>query len=110
MAVVCVGSALAATALLRDRVDGEVLLGMLGPLVLAAGTWIATEWTYRRNPEGVTPLMIKAFAVKVVFIGGYVAAMLAVVRVQPVPFVVSFTSYFIALHLSEAVMMRRLFN
>ena len=35
--------------------------------------------------------------------------MLEVVGVRPVPFVVSFTGYFIALYLTEALLMRRLF-
>jgi hypothetical protein len=33
-----------------------------------------------------------------------------VVGLRPVPFVVSFTGYFIALHVTEAVFMRRLFK
>jgi hypothetical protein len=36
--------------------------------------------------------------------------MLRVVGLRPVPFAVSFTGYFIALHLTEALFMRRLFN
>ena len=35
--------------------------------------------------------------------------MLKVVGLRPVPFVVSFTSYFIALYLTEALLLRRLF-
>ena len=110
MAAGCVVSALAAIALAGGRGGPEVLFGMLGPFAVASGTWVMTERTYRRNPEGLNPLMIRAFAVKVVFFGGYIAAMLAVVQVRPVPFVASFTSYFIALHLTEALMMRRLFH
>ncbi len=109
MAVACAVSALAVTVVAGGRDRPEIVLGMVGPLAVAAGTWVMTERTYRRNPEGLTPLMIKAFAVKVLFFGGYVAMMLAVVQLRPVPFVASFTSYFIALHLTEALMMRRLF-
>ena len=39
----------------------------------------------------------------------YVAGMLRVLGVRPVPFVLSFTIYFIALHMTEALFMRRLF-
>ena len=35
--------------------------------------------------------------------------MLRVLALRPVPFVLSFTSYFIALHATEALFMRRLF-
>ena len=35
--------------------------------------------------------------------------MLRVLELRPLPFVVSFTGYFIALHVIEALFMRRLF-
>jgi len=53
--------------------------------------------------------MIGAFGVKILFFGAYTAVMLTVVGLRPVPFVASFTSYFIALYLTEALLMRRLF-
>ena len=108
-AVGCCGSALAATAVLGAGLGREILLGMLGPLVVTLITVPLTERTYKQNPEQLTPLMIKGFAGKMVFFGAYVAVMLAVLSLRPIPFVVSFTSYFIALHLLEALTMRRLF-
>ena len=53
--------------------------------------------------------MVQAFAGKLVFFGAYVAVMLKVLSLPPVPFVVGFTTYFIALHLTEALLLRRLF-
>jgi hypothetical protein len=53
--------------------------------------------------------MIGAFGVKMLFFGAYVAVMLEGRRRAPVPFVASFTGYFIALYLTEALLMRRLF-
>ena len=53
--------------------------------------------------------MIAAFAVKMVFFGAYVAVMLRRLSLRPVPFVVSFTAYFIALYLIEALSLQRLF-
>jgi hypothetical protein len=52
--------------------------------------------------------MIAALAVKMVFFGGYVAAMLRGLDLRPVPFVVSFAAYFIVLHVMEAMFLRRL--
>ena len=66
-------------------------------------SWVLTERTYRRDPRALTAVMIAAFAVKMVFFGAYVAVMLSVVGLQPVPFVASFTGYFIALYLTEAL-------
>jgi hypothetical protein len=53
--------------------------------------------------------MTVAFAGKLVFFGAYVALTLRLLPVRPVPFLASFTSYFIALYLLEALFMRRLF-
>jgi hypothetical protein len=87
----------------------EVLLGMLAPLAMAGGTWIAIEWTHRRRPAQVTALMVAGFAGKMVFFGLYVVVMLKGLTLKPVPFVVSFTGNFIALYVMEAVALRRLF-
>jgi hypothetical protein len=96
------------TALIGGRSWVESLFGMIGPLVLASGSWILAERTHTRHPERLTSLLIMAFGAKVVFVGVYVTAMLRMLSLSPVPFVVSFTSYFIALHLMEALLLRRL--
>ena len=88
----------------------EVLYGMLAPLVVAVVSWIVIERTYRSNPERLMHVMVEGLAVKAVFFGAYVAGMLRLIGLRPVPFVVSFTSYFIALHVTEAVFLRRLFK
>jgi hypothetical protein len=92
------------------RVNPEVLYGMLGPLAVASVSWVVTERTYVSSPERLTGVLVQGLAVKAVFFGVYVAGMLRVISVRPVPFVISFTSYFIALHLMEALFMRRLFE
>ena len=100
---------LAATALVGTRTGFEILCGMLGPLVAAAVTWVLAERAFRRHPEELTPLMVAAFGVKMVFFGAYVAVMLRLLSLRPIPFMTSFTTYFIALHLTEALCLRRLF-
>ena len=89
--------------------SAAVLLGMIGPLVAVVVSWLLTERVYQRQPERLTGLMIGAFGAKMVFFGGYVAVMLKGAGLRPGPFVASFTSYFIALYLTEALLMRRLF-
>ena len=100
---------LAVAALPGMESDREVLLGMIGPLAGAIGTWLLVEPTYRSRPERLTPLMIMAFGGKMVFFGAYVTLMLTVLSLRPVPFVISFTVYFIALYAIEALWMQRLF-
>jgi len=109
MVGVSVGSWLAATALLGLRTGLGVFLGMLAPLAMAVGSWVAIERAHRRNPADVTKLMMAAFAGKMVFFGAYVIVVLGSSSVRPLPFVVSFTAYFIGLYLVEALYLRRLF-
>ena len=56
-----------------------------------------------RSASADRRVMIAAFAVKMVFFGAYVAVMLRGSALRPMPFVVSFTGYFIALALVEAL-------
>jgi hypothetical protein len=102
-------SSLAAAFLLGTGIAREILFGMAGPLVAASVAWVMMERTYRRDPGQLTALMLKAFAGKMLFFAAYVVIALKVVKVRPVPFVASFTSYFIVLHLMEAVCFRRMF-
>ena len=93
-----------------DREDGvAVLLGMLGPLVATTTSWVLSDRTYRRNPLRLTAVMIQAFMAKIVFFGMYVAIMLRVLGVPLVPFMVSFTIYFVVLYFAQALLLRRLF-
>lgn len=92
-----------------DGVHPEALFGMLGPLLSACATWIAVRWAQRSAAPNLTGVMIAGFGLKMVFFGVYVAVMLRVLSLRPVPFVVSFTGYFIALYAMEALFLRRAF-
>jgi hypothetical protein len=91
------------------ELNPEVLLGMLGPLVSALATWVAVARAVALAPEKSTGVMVTGLAVKMVFFGIYVAGMLKGAGLRPVPFVLSFTGFFIALHAMEAGFLRRLF-
>jgi hypothetical protein len=107
-----VGSALSSlgiTALFGAQIAPEVWLGMAAPLLAASGTWMAVERARRRHPEVVTALLIKGLLGKMVFFGAYVVAVVRAGIVRPFPFVISFTCYFLALHIIEAVCLHRLF-
>lgn len=108
MVAASVGSWLATAAFVDGRTAVDLLLGMLGPALAVSGTWVLTEQEYRRHPERLTSVMVMAFAGKMVFFGAYVAVMVGVVSVGLVPFIVSFTGYFIALYGWEALLLRRM--
>jgi hypothetical protein len=93
---------------LAPSLSPEVFLGMFGPLVAVAGTWIAIERVYRANPAKLTAVMMAGFAVKLVFFALYIVAVGAVPNLDMTPFVVSFVCAFVALYAIEAVSLRRL--
>ena len=103
-----VASSLLITTLWSTGARREIWLGMLGPLASAMVSWLAMQRQSVRRPEAMTGLLIKAFASKMVFFGVYVGVLLKAGGVQPLPFVVSFMSYFVALHAWEAIGLRRL--
>jgi hypothetical protein len=100
---------LLSTVTFGRRVSVEVLFGMLAPLLVATATLIMAERIYRRSPERLTNFMITAFGAKLILFGAYVGLMVTVAGLRPVPFIIAFTTYFIALHATEAVRLRQLF-
>jgi hypothetical protein len=86
----------------------EILLGVTGPCVGVLTAWVLMVRTFRRNPAGLTRLMMIAFAAKMIFFGAYVAFVLRVLPVRPIPFVVAFTSAFVVLYTMQAFALRRL--
>lgn len=90
-------------------VNPEAFFGMLGPLVSALATWVVVSRTYASAPERLTGVMVIGFAVKLLFFGGYLVAMLRGLGLRPAVFVLSFAGFFIALHVMEAVFLKRLF-
>jgi uncharacterized membrane protein YdfJ with MMPL/SSD domain len=104
-----VASWLVAAVVTGPAMGRELLAGMLGPLLVSVATWEMADQTFRHDPERLTGRMVTAFAAKMVFFGAYVAVMLLALALRPIPFVVSFTAYYIALHFAEALCLRRLF-
>ena len=110
MAGASVASVLVAGTLVDPRARLAVLMGMLGPLLMTTGSWVLIERTYRENRQKLTNVMIAGFAFKLVFFGFYVGLMIRVVALRPLPFIASFTGYFVGLYLMEALYLRRLFR
>jgi hypothetical protein len=100
---------LAATIGFGAATGTATLLGMAGPLIIAVVSWRLAEQAYRRDPASLTGLMMTGFVAKMVFFGAYVILVVKGMSQPAVPFAVSFTGSFIALHLIEALALRRLF-
>jgi hypothetical protein len=109
MAGVSLVTALGVAALPGFDGDREVLFGMLAPLAGASMTWVLAARLFPSRPERLTSMMLVTFAAKLVFFGAYVTIMLKVLQLDPMPFIASFTAYFVTLHLVEALYLQRLF-
>ena len=96
------------TAAAADRANPEAAWGIAGPLTGAAVSWVAYVRAHGLAPERLTRVMITAFALKLMFFSVYVTMAIRVLELRPAPFVMSFTSAFIALHAMEAFSLRRL--
>ena len=110
MVVASFATWLVATAFIQPQTSIEVLFGMLGPLAAVSATWVLAEWIYRHRPAEMTSLMLAAFLLKAIFFAGYVVIMLRIAGFRPIPFVGSFTGYFIGLYLIEALYLKRMFS
>ena len=87
-----------------------VIGGMIGPLLAALVTGIVVTRAHRRNPAGVTNLMMAAFLAKAVFFAAYVIVIIKVVGLDPVPFAISFGASFIVIYAIQAALFARLFR
>jgi hypothetical protein len=85
-----------------------VWLGIAGPVLMAGTSWTVTTRTWARDRAALLPLMLRAFAAKVVFAVAYVVVMLKGAGARPTPFLAAFIAAYMATHLAEAVCLRRL--
>ena len=107
LAAACVLTCGAAAALVPQAASAA-FLGMAAPLVVGLATIRLVERTVRADVTRLTARMAAAFAVKLVFYAAYVSVVIGLLQVAPVPFTLSFTFYFIALQISEALYFRTL--
>lgn len=106
--ILTAGSALAALVVSDAAV--EIMLGLLAPLVVALGSWRMMESAYRRNPERLSRLMVRAFLGKLVFFAVYLTVTVGAFSLDRTWFIGAFAISFVVLHLTEAVQLQRLYT
>ena len=85
-----------------------VVLGTVGPLAAAMGTWLVVARVFVRAPAQVPGVMIKLFGAKLLLFAAYIATVVLLLLDETTAFVVSFTCQYILLHAVQAVYLRRL--
>ncbi|MCY4602336.1 MAG: hypothetical protein OXF27_20735 [Acidobacteria bacterium] len=88
----------------------EVVLGVTGPLAVGIGSLVLMDRTYKRSPERMTRLLVRAFLAKLVFFGIYMTLTVSMLSLDAIWFAGSFAGSFVALHLAEALHLQRQFT
>jgi hypothetical protein len=105
-----IGSAALAAALAPPAARLAVVLGMVGPLLAAAGSWILIARAWHEDPIRVTGVMLRAWGAKAVFFASYVVAVIKGLEIAPLPFAISLSAYVIVLYAAEAALIWQLFS
>ncbi len=109
LVAVCVATWGVFAALVVPEAGEAAFLGMAAPLLVGIATIVMVERTTRTALSALTARMTIAFLAKMVFYAAYVSVVIARVTTDPFPFIVSFTVYFVALQITEAVYFKTLF-
>jgi len=109
LAVLCTATCGLFTVMLAPGAATATFLGMAAPLAAGLATILLVEHVTRTNIRLLTHRMTIAFVAKMVFYGLYVSLAIVVVGVDVLPFTISFTLYFAALHVTEALYFKTLF-
>lgn len=110
LVAVCVATCGLFTALVAPETAAPAFMGMAAPLMVGIGTIVMVERTTRTALSALTTRMTIAFLAKMVFYAAYVSVVIAFVTSNPFPFIISFTVYFVALQIIEAVYFKTLFT
>ena len=75
----------------------EVFLGMTAPLLVTIFSIFWIEKVFKTDKEKLTATMAKSFFIKMVLFALYFIIILGFYTFEPIPFVISFTGFFILL-------------
>jgi len=88
-------------------VGKEIWFGMLGPMLASVITWVAIERQKITNPQKMLKCIIQGFVIKSFFFGAYIVVLVQTNQVRPGLFICLFAFFYLALHMTEALELRR---
>jgi len=86
----------------------EIFLGMAAPLVISIFSIYFVKRIHLKTPEKLTATLTKSFLFKMVLFALYFIIILGFYTFKPIPFVISFTGFFILFYIIEAVFLQKL--
>ena len=109
ISMACVGTWGLLSAALPDYVK-EIFLGMVIPWSISLISIVKTRSVYTLDPEKLIKHMTSAMLMKMLSYGLLLVIMFTFISFNPLPFIISFTGYFLALHITEAFVLRCIFK
>lgn len=86
----------------------EIFLGMAAPLLVSIISIILNKNTFSKAPDKLTAVLIKSLIFKMIFFAVYMIVIFSFYTFEPIPFIISFTGFFIAFYVIDALFLQRL--
>ena len=86
----------------------EIFLGLVGPVLVGFITIFFMIKYSNSRAIRFNRMLVRGFAIKFIFYGVFIITIFTVYSFKPVPFMCSFTSSFIGLHLMEAIVLKKI--
>ena len=84
----------------------ELFLGWFGPVLAGFITMYFVIQAAKKDPYSITKTLAKGFVLKMVFYGLYIIIFFKLYSFKPIPFLCSFSGFFLGLHALEAVIIK----
>lgn len=88
----------------------EIFLGMIAPLTIGMISMAILFHQHQNHSTKLTSVLIKLFITKLIIYGVYFYWLFTFYTFTPIPFVISFTGYFVTLHIGEALFLKSIFK
>ncbi len=86
----------------------ELFLGWILPVLAGTVTMYFIGSAAQKDPFLLTKTLVKGFVLKMVYYGAIILTLFKLYSFEPIPFICSFSGFFLGLHVLEAVIIKRI--
>ena len=109
ISMVCIGTWGLLSASFQEY-GKEIFLGMFLPWIISLISISKTHSVYNIDPDKLIKQRTTAMLMKMLYYGLLLIIIFTFISFNPLPFIISFTSYFLMLHLTEAYVLKSFIN
>lgn len=92
------------------EISRDIFLGMIFPWSIFLLSVLITQIIYLKFSFNITKYLSIAMITKMILYGIIIVAIFSFISFNPTPFIISFTGYYLMLHLTEAYIVRSFIN